>query len=503
MKRTALILIILSILSKPLGFIRQLLLSYFFGATNITDAYFVSTSALGLIMIYFGAISTSYIPTYNKILKKDNQKKAYKFTNNLISIQLLLSIFIIGFILFFADLIVYVLATGFDADTSHIASNLIIVLSISIPFIVMSGELSSFLNIKNKSVQRSLSQYTGHLIIVFVILAGLYSIYFLAIGGVVCSIVFALLLIYLCNNQGFTLKLRLSFDANIRYALLFALPMVFNNSIVLINKIVDQNIGSRLGEGVVSAINYSASIQSLLIDGVISLIIINIIFPKLSYLSAHSPQEAVLTFRKVLIIMQCITIPISFLFMFFASDIVSFIYQRGGFDINAVHMTATVLSIMSMELPFMIYNLLCNNMLFAHHLSKWPLILSIVVVITNIVFSLILSHFYGLVGLISGTVISTIFGAVTSAVIFKYKIASLDLLNLFSKLIRILLISLLVVLIAYKLRCFMNLYLTRSLTVFLYIFISSLIYLFLLQFVKIEEITIIRQTVQKYLREKF
>ena len=502
MKKTATILVLLSLLSKPLGFIRQLLLSYYFGTTNITDAYFVATSAIGLMMIYFWAISTSYIPTYNRVFKNSGEKQAYKFTNNLISMQLIFSIFFMIIVWCTADYLIYIMASGFDNQTITVAKNLLIILSISIPFVVLSGELSSFLNIKNKSIQKSLAQYTSHFIIIFIILAGIYSVCFLAIGGVVCSIIFGLILMYLCYKQGLHLKLRLSFDKNVRYALLFALPMVLNSSIVLINRIVDQNIGSWLGEGIISAINYSANIQSLLIDGIIGIIMINLIFPRLSYLAVHNSNEAIASFRKILIILQCIVIPVSVLFVFFSSDIISFIYQRGEFGESAVNMTSIVLSTMAIGLPFVVYNMLCNNMLFAYHLSKLPLILSIVVVITNVIFSIILSHIYGLHGLILGTVISVIFGAITSALIFKYKIANLGLFKLISKVIRIVFISLLVAFITFQVRDFLHLYFSRNLSTFFYIPIAIFMYLALIQFARIEEITILRQTAINYLQQK-
>jgi putative peptidoglycan lipid II flippase len=493
MKKTAIILILLSLLSKPLGFIKQLLLSYFFGATNLTDAYFIASSALGLMMIYFGAISTSYVPTYNKVLKSNGEIQAYKFTNNLISIQLILAMFVMIIICSFADNIIYLLASGLDDKTTALAGSLLIVLSTGIPFIVLTGELSSFLNIKNRSIQRALAQYTGHIFIFFVILAGIYSIYFLAIGSVVSVVIFTLLLVYLCYKQGLYLRLQISFDENVRYALVFALPMILNSSIALINVIVDQNIGSWLGEGVISAINYSASIQSLLMDGIIGIIMINVVFPRLSYLSVNNTHEAVISFRKILIILQCIVIPISFLFIFFATDIVSFIYQRGAFDNNAVNMTATVISTMAIAFPFMIYNIICNNMLFANHLSKWPLIVSIVAILTNIVLSLILSHFYGLVGLISGSVIASIFAAITSSIIFKCKIASLGLYTFLVKIFKIILVCIIVLCLTLTLKSYLLEYLSQNLAVIIYIIFASVSYLFLIQFVQLEEISIIRK----------
>ena len=42
MKQTAIILMIITVGSKILGFAREIVLSYFYGASNISDAYLIS-----------------------------------------------------------------------------------------------------------------------------------------------------------------------------------------------------------------------------------------------------------------------------------------------------------------------------------------------------------------------------------------------------------------------------------------------------------------------------
>ncbi|MED7788022.1 lipid II flippase MurJ [Francisella sp. 19X1-34] len=502
MKKTAFILVLLSLLSKPLGFIRQLLISYFFGATNITDAYFIASSALGIALIYFSAVSTSFIPTYNKIQKESGIVKANDFTNKLISIQLLLSLFMVFLIFIFADYFIVLLASGFDQKTIEIAKKFLIILSLSAPLIVISNELSSFLNIKERYIQKALAQYTGHIFILFVILAGLFSYYLLAVGQVFSYFLFLLILLVLSYRQGLFFKIKLSYDENVRYAFIFAFPVVLNNSIVLINQVVDQNIGSRLGEGVISAINYSASLQGVLVFGIIDLILTNIAFPKLSKLAQNDKSEAVLVYNKILIALECIVIPISFLFIFFAKDIISFVYLRGAFGSIALDNTSTVLSIISISFPFMAYSMLCTRMLFAFHISKLLIILSLVIVISNIIFSIVLSYFFGLVGLICGTVISSILGSCTSAIIFKYKIAKIELKKLFLKIFKIVLVCLIIVYFAYILREQMLHYFSNEITTMIYISVSGLLYLFLIQVVSIEEVVILRKSVINYLRRK-
>ena len=75
MRKTALLLVLITIFSKILGFAREIVLSYFFGVSNITDAYIISLTIPDTLLAFIGVgITTIYIPMYNKIIKEKNKK---------------------------------------------------------------------------------------------------------------------------------------------------------------------------------------------------------------------------------------------------------------------------------------------------------------------------------------------------------------------------------------------------------------------------------------------
>lgn len=62
MKTIAILLMIITIISKVLGFGREITLSYFYGASNISDAYLISLTIPLVIFSFIGiGISTGYI----------------------------------------------------------------------------------------------------------------------------------------------------------------------------------------------------------------------------------------------------------------------------------------------------------------------------------------------------------------------------------------------------------------------------------------------------------
>ena len=69
---------IITIFSKILGFAREITLSYFYGASNISDAYLISITIPAVIFSLVGTgMATTYIPLYSSIRVKEALKKVY------------------------------------------------------------------------------------------------------------------------------------------------------------------------------------------------------------------------------------------------------------------------------------------------------------------------------------------------------------------------------------------------------------------------------------------
>ena len=107
MKKAALIIMFITLMSKILGLGRELTLSYFYGATNISDAYFISITIPMFIFTFItSGLNAGYIPTYTRILQDRGTAEANRFTSNLINILLALCAVILLFVFLFTDEIV-------------------------------------------------------------------------------------------------------------------------------------------------------------------------------------------------------------------------------------------------------------------------------------------------------------------------------------------------------------------------------------------------------------
>jgi putative peptidoglycan lipid II flippase len=122
MKKTAFIVIIITILSKICGFLREMVLSYFYGASGITDAYLIAVS---IPMVVFGflstGLSTAFIPIYNEVYQKNGEKEAETFTNNMANIIILFATVVVIAVYLFTDDIVRIFAKSFSGETLNLA----------------------------------------------------------------------------------------------------------------------------------------------------------------------------------------------------------------------------------------------------------------------------------------------------------------------------------------------------------------------------------------------
>jgi putative peptidoglycan lipid II flippase len=77
MKKAAFLVMIITIMSKVVGFVREIVLSYVYGASAITDAYLISQTIPVVIFSFISAgIASGYIPIYSKIQQNDGKLNA-------------------------------------------------------------------------------------------------------------------------------------------------------------------------------------------------------------------------------------------------------------------------------------------------------------------------------------------------------------------------------------------------------------------------------------------
>src|SRR5690606_7376382 len=148
--KTALVIMLITIISKVLGFGREILLSYFYGASDITDAYLVSLTIPGVIFSFIGVgIETGFIPMFSRIRQDQGSEEALRFTNNLIyGVLLCCTVSVLGGLVFTKP-IVRVFASGFSGEILELTIRFARISIFAIYFTGLIGIFSGYLRLNN------------------------------------------------------------------------------------------------------------------------------------------------------------------------------------------------------------------------------------------------------------------------------------------------------------------------------------------------------------------
>ena len=168
--------------SKVFGFLREMILSYYYGTSVITDVYIVSTTIPVVIFAFVGvAISTSFIPIYTEIQIKDGEIAAQYFMSNLIAILLVACTIICGLVLAFAESIIGIIAIGFSHDAIVLSA---LFLRITIFLLYCSSIItigSSYLQIKGNQIIPALMGIVYNVLFMgFVVISNYKDVIFIA-----------------------------------------------------------------------------------------------------------------------------------------------------------------------------------------------------------------------------------------------------------------------------------------------------------------------------------
>lgn len=445
MKKTVLILMLVTIISKVLGFARDIVLSYFYGASDISDVYLISLTIPTVIFAFVGkGISVGFIPMYTRIESKNGTERANQYTNNVINFVLIVctAIFIVG--LFFTEPIVKLFASGFEGKTLELTVTFTRITLIGVYFTGVNYVYLAYLQIKGVFVIPALMGLPANIIMVAsIIISSHKNIYLLSVGSLIAIFSQFLLLFIFSYKSNYRYKPKLDYrDENIRKMAILALPAILGTSVTQINLLIDRTIASKLEVGGIAALNY-ASTLSVVIIGIFVLSISSVLYPKISKLSADNKITEMKTVLSGAIgAVNILVLPAAVGCMIFSGPIVEFLYGRGNFDSHALNMTSNALFYFSIGIVGLSHRETLSNTFYSLQDTKTPMINAAIAMILNIVLNLILSKYLGIGGLALATSISTIFCTILLVFNLRKRIGNLGLTGVSISFLKILIASL-------------------------------------------------------------
>ena len=408
--KTVSAVVLLTLVGKAVGFLRDIVLSYYFGATGVTDAFLVSQTIPGAIFQFVGTgLATCYIPVYYKIREKEGIEQTVRFTNQILSLILLFSTVIIFFVLNRTEFTVRLFAKGFTGASLESA---ICFTKYSILGLYISAFLyvfTSFLQANSVFKPNAVSVVINSIILILsIILAAKVNILFLCWGSLAAIISQLLILLPYVHKKNY--RFFLSFDWKNEYVTDFfklLLPIIIGVSLTEINTLVDKSMASRISIGSISSMSYAHSIIMCVQGGLVQPIS-TICYSKLAEsVSTGDCNSVNNVLKKELYLVFIFLFPICAMIMIFSAPIVSIVFERGAFTFSATEMTSTALLFYAIGMPFASAREFISKFYYANQNTGKPTMNASIGMLINIVLNIVLSRFMGIAGLALATSISS------------------------------------------------------------------------------------------------
>lgn len=409
--RAAGIVMIITIISKVIGFLRDTLVANSFGATYQTDAYNMAITIPEILFAVFSlAITTTFIPILSESFKNHGKKEMFKFANNIINILVIISIIltIVGWEL--SPQLVRIIAPKFRGQTFELTVTLMKISVINILFMTLNGAYTAILQTLDDFTSPALVGIMLNMpIIIYILLGAKAGVIGLTIATVFGNVLKVLVQLPWLVKNGYTYELFIDLkDSRIRKMLLLILPVVIGAGANQINAIIDKTIGSGLPAGSISALNYASRITDVIYIS-FATAIVTVIYPALSRESSSTSYDNFKIYiNKAVNNINLIMIPCTVGLIILSNPLINFLFKHGAFDDRAASMTSIALVCFSVGIPFYGVRDVFNRALYALKDTKSSTFNGILGITINIILNLILVRFIGIGGLALSTSIAAI-----------------------------------------------------------------------------------------------
>jgi putative peptidoglycan lipid II flippase len=418
-----------NIASRALGFVKEILLSNYFGASGRVDAFQIAITVPQDLydLAINGHVNSALVPTLTEYAVRD-RAELWRLVSALLGLVTLFSSGLVLVMWIFAPQII-TLWRGTPADFTPITLQALInspvvlidrlahgsaftreafdlsvhLLRLTAPsllfmslFAVVSGMLYALRRFTFPAFAAAL--FNGTIVVLLVMLAPIIGIEAAAIGWLVGA--FAQLALQFGGMRGARLRMQLFHPGIRRIAWLYA-PVLLSLVVdVLINRPFSYNVASQTGEGNIAYMNWATSLREFPM-GLVGTAISVAILPTLARqaLSGDTAAEFKATLGQGIRLALTLIIPATFGLFVLAGPLIGLLFERGAFTAEDTTRMSLVLRLYLLGIPFAAVDLLLIFAFYARKDSLTPALIGIFSLACYIVITLVLRNTYGFLSL--------------------------------------------------------------------------------------------------------
>ncbi len=408
-----------TIISRILGYLRDVLIAIFLGTSFIADIFFVAFRIPNTFRRLFaeGTFNAAFIPSYTSELIK-SKSKSDKFANEIFNLLFIVLFILVLIAEIFMPLVVKLIAPGFVANDEKIklAIDLTRITFPFLMFVSLSSFFAAILNAHNKFAAASAAPIILNLILIGILFFGKYLddelIYYLSYGVSIAGflqLIFLLKFVKKFYEIKFNFKLRI--NKNVRNFFKKLLPSIFSSGVTQINILVGTIIAS-FQASAVSYLYYADRIYQINL-AIAGIAIGVVILPQLSkYVYLKKKTKILQIQNKALELSMFLSLPASTALFIGSEEIISALFGYGSFSGLAISNSASALYYFGLGLPAFALIKVFSTFFFANNDTKTPFYISLISVILNILVSLYFFKNIGFIIIPIATSISSWFNAI-------------------------------------------------------------------------------------------
>jgi putative peptidoglycan lipid II flippase len=392
-----------NIASRLLGLVREQIIAYLFGATELVSAFGIAAKVPKMIyeLLVGGMLSAALVPVFSQVTEEEGAPALWALFSRVTSLVAVVLAAIVLLIELFAPQAAWLLGGGFDAEGQAALARMLRIIAPAVFFFGLSGVVTALLYTLKRFTYPAFGAAAFNLgmIIAAPVLAGRLDAFSLAVG-VLCGSVLQLL-IMTPDLRGVRFRPRLDLsDPAMRRILALYLPIAAGLVVSNIQVAIDQRLASSTGESSVAWMDRATTLVQLP-HGLVAVAISLAVLPTLSRLSAAGDgtgfrQTLGMGLRMVLVLILPATVGLFLL----ADPVVSLLFQHGAFTSTDTFWTAWALRYYMLGLIFAAVDWPLNYAFYARQDTLTPALVGVLSVVVYLVVALSLLQSLGFLGLV-------------------------------------------------------------------------------------------------------
>lgn len=400
--RIALLLIVITSLSKVFGFARDIILTNAYGAGMVADAYlsvlsipdmfldlFANTAMMGFVPIAIGKLN-------------DSRDELNSFATSVLKVLLGCAAIFTLLMTLFPGTVMNLLAPGFEGAQRELAIRFLRILSFTMLFRSITSVFHSYLSTMKYFVPAAFLGITLDIsIIAAIIISKRFDlVYLLPIGCVIGTFLQIILLMPFALKKGLRFRKKAAtFKEDIKELLIMSIPAVLAVGLMQISTVFNKALASDMEMGAITMLNHSGKI-SFVVENIIVSSIATVLYPLLSESHIKGDLENI-RFLLGDAIDKLITflLPASVGLAMLAQPIISLLFGHGEFTEQNVKTTSVLMILQVIGILGIAVQTVLSRALFSMKKIKLSIVISLSLLATFLGLSYIFSRIGGLYGI--------------------------------------------------------------------------------------------------------